>query len=154
MSSHNLQELYRHSFRHLDSVHREPNINIKFDFDGYNTWFCTSPIPPTIVPQLSYEPLKESFIIFEAIGRVSTTRHCEGPDINGQSTFWVESRNDLASRALWSQIPQSLGAIAKAAGIAFRLSRIFEVDLETGALRLQVSSTASANVSSTIQQKC
>lgn len=149
MPSSTLQEIYRHCVSHLDSAHRNPNLQITFDYDGYKTWFCSSPIPPSIIPEFP-EPLNEFINIFVATGRVSTIRPCEGPDSSGRSIFWVEveGRNNLISRTLWGQIPESLIAISKAAGLAFAYDKIFEIDVEAGILRLRLTSTSSVNVSS------
>lgn len=146
--SYNMQVLYNSCVQHLDAVHRYSNIEFKFDFDGYDTWFCTSSIPETISTDSPSGQISVNEItnIFQVVGQVSELKPFEGPDSKGRISFWVEDRNDLISRALWSQIQKSLEAISKASGIAFNFSKLFEVDVETGVMRLRLLMTENTDV--------
>lgn len=151
-----MQEIYRNSVHHLDAVHYySPGFKFKFDFDGYETYFCTTKIPQSLVPTVSAllptapAPVTDYITLFEVMGRLSETktRTIEGPDSRGRTSFWVECNSDSIWRAMWEQIPLSLGAISKATGISFRFSRLFEIDADTGVLRLRIKTPADGNVS-------
>lgn len=147
MSAKNIQEIYRHTVHHLDSVHRQTDINIQFDFDGNHTWFCSSQLPRFVNSKPTDTPIDEAILIFEVVGRISKTKTMSGPDSKQRTSFWIECENNTISRSLWGQIPKSLGVISNAAGIKFSFSNIFEVDPASGVMRLQVFLTQAENVS-------
>lgn len=149
-----MQELYRNSVHHLDAVHYySTGINFKFDFDGYETYFCSSKIPRSLVPTVSAllpaapAPVTDSITLFEVTGRLSKAKAIEGPDSLGRTYLWVECNSDSLWRAMWEQIPWSLGAISRASRTSFLFSRLFEIDADTGVLRLRIKAPADGNVS-------
>lgn len=152
-----MQEIYRNCVHHLDAVHYyNQGINFEFNFDCYETYLCSSKIPRSILREptvsallnsVSALPIVDSITLFEVIGRVWKTKQIEGPDSRGRTSFWVDCNKDSIWRAMWEQIPSSLDTISDLSGINFRFSRLFEIDTDTGALRLQIKTPADANVS-------
>lgn len=139
---------YQSCVQHLDAVHRYSNMEFDFDFDGYDTWYCKSPIPETISTESPSGriSLDEVTNIFQVTGHISELKPFQGPDSEGRISFWVEGRNDVISRGLWGQIRKSLNAISKASEIAFSFSKLFEVDSETGVMRMRLIMTENTDV--------
>lgn len=78
--------------------------------------------------------------MFEVVGTMSVMQLVEGGGRAGAHTcsFWVNSRPDWVSRALWHRIPEALEAIATCLGPLVNTSDLYKVDQDTSNVSLHV----------------
>lgn len=142
-----LSAVYRHCIRHLDSLHSQDVTRATFEPNGTQRWFASHPMPQPLMVEFSDSPVTTAPLIFQVIGQISRRkeivkmRNAEGKV--KKAIFWVECRADRASQAMWAHIPHSLGLIATKAESYLSLSRVFEIDRDSGILRLRMVWTAS-----------
>lgn len=140
--SENLSAIYYQCVRHIDSLKPHDVGTIYFDYDGIRKWICSRTISQPLMFSFADTPVTAAPLIFQVIGQISNTksvvklRNSSG-DVT-RATFWAESRPDRASHALWGQIPRSLGLISAAADSYLSFSRLFEVDQDSGVMRLRI----------------
>lgn len=144
----NMNLMYRSALQHIDSI--TPSLitdfgpmPLNFAFDGKETWTCSRELPEPInfaLPNISEQPIDDACIIFEVVGTISETLPVGRGRRAGARTrsFWVESRPDRASRALWNRIPEAFEAIAARAGRVVNTSDLYKVDYETGVVSLHI----------------
>ena len=132
----NLQAVYRDCIYNLDSVHPNTIPNIHFEFNG-TTWVCSRALhEPQIFASVSPIPISDSTLIFQVVGQISQLKPITTRD--GQTSFWVESRPDVASRTLWSRIPDRLHAIvAESSQATVNFTRLYDID-DSGVMRLKI----------------
>jgi hypothetical protein len=139
----NLQTVYQNCIYNLDSVHPNTIPNIHFEFNGM-TWVCTQALPePQIFISVSPIPISDSALIFQVVGQISQSKPIATRD--GQTSFWVESRPDVASRALWSHIPDRLHAIAQSSQADVNFTRLYDID-DSGVMRLKIIWTGNVGI--------
>lgn len=125
-------------------------LPLSFDFDGLRTWILRRKLPLELELKPGAMPFTESPIICQVIGQISATKpvkHRQTHTILGGSiyttTFWIESRPDTASRAIWSRIPDALRAISEVTyPNPLDISEIYEQDERTGKVSLLVQWTS------------
>jgi hypothetical protein len=131
----NLQAVYRNCIYNLDSVQPNTIPNIHFEFNG-TVWVCSRALPELqIFASVSPIPISDSALIFQVVGQISPSKPITTRD--GQTSFWVESRPNVASRALWSHIPNCLRAIAQSSQATVNFTRLYDVD-DLGVMRLKI----------------
>jgi hypothetical protein len=132
----NLQAVYRDCIYNLDSVHPNTIPNIHFEFNG-TTWVCSRALhEPQIFASVSPIPISDSALIFQVVGQISQLKPITTRD--GQTSFWVESRPDVASRTLWSRIPDRLHAIvAESSQATVNFTRLYDID-DSGVMLLKI----------------
>jgi hypothetical protein len=122
----NLKTIYRQCVRHLDSIHPCETVSIHFDSDGYGKWMCSRSLPLPLMFGFSTEPVVDAPLIFQVIGHISYQEPIlMGKNDETKTSFWIDSRPDAASCALWSHIPNSLAAIAEATQTHLNFSELF-----------------------------
>jgi hypothetical protein len=77
----------------------------------------------------STEPVVDAPLLFHVIGHISYQEPIltekNGANDETETSFWIDSRPDAASRALWSHIPNSLAAIAEVTQTHLNFSELF-----------------------------
>lgn len=145
-----LWAVYHHCVRHLETLHHHRASDIQFDFDGDRSWTCSCSLPNPLNFTFSDEPVTTAPLIFQVIGQIARPNSTMTSDGITERSFWIESRPDRISRALWSQIPQSLDFLTQATNIDFNLSQFWEFDRVAGQMRLQIVWTSeTTNIVST-----
>lgn len=148
----NFDAMYSLCVHQLDSFTkaRVDNVSscalpLSFDFDGSHTWILRRKLPHELMINPGATPTTECSIIFQVIRQISATKPVKH-SIQGSvrtTTFWLESRPDSASHAIWSRIPDALHAIA---GISypepFDISEMYEKDEATGKVSLLIRWTS------------
>lgn len=140
--SQNLLSIYQQCVHHIDSINPHDISTLHFNHDGARKWLCSCTIPQPLNFAFTDTPITSAPLILHVISQISNARSVN--KVRGWNghikrvTFWVEKCPNRASRALWGQIPRSLGLISGASESFLSFSHLFEVDEDTGVMRLRI----------------
>lgn len=125
MANKNIHAVYQTCVSHLDAISTLDSSDIHFDFDNVQNWICSRSLPTPLSFDFCGKPITEAPIIFQVIGQISESKPITQGEL--ETSFWIESRDDPVSRALWDRIPKSLEFIATSAKLKFDYSELCEL---------------------------
>lgn len=152
--SDNLLSIYRHCIRHVDSVQPADLRTYIYDHDGDKRWLCSHTVPQPLIMPFSETPVTTAPIIFEITGQIKSLNNVtEMRNHDGElkkAAFWVECRQNRASRALWGQVPQSLALLSSVSESYLSPYKLLEIDNDSGTVRLRIVWSANEALGETV----